>query len=250
MLKTVVCDDEPPALELMTGLLEATGMVSIEAASGSVRAVLDLINRGGIDLLVLDVEMPELSGVEAYGHITVDPKPLLVFATAHPDYAVDAFGIDAIDYILKPLEAGRVRKAVEKAARLHGLIRDATMEAPAAFVQTDPKPHDNTLRIRDAGRVYLIPFADMIWIEAAGDYSLLHTHERQTVIRRTMSSLEAELPGDAFVRVHRSAIVSKSRIREIRMLAKGEAEILLDGAGVVRSSRTYRDTVRALIASP
>jgi len=249
MLKTVVCDDEPPALELMAELLEATGMVSIETASGSVGEALDRINCGGIDLVVLDVEMPELSGVEAYGHIRVDPKPLLVFATAHPDYAVDAFGIDAIDYILKPLEAGRVRKAVEKATRLHGLIRDATMDAAAAFSDPDPRPHDDTLRIRDAGRVYLIPFADMIWIEAAGDYSLLHTRDRQTVIRRTMSSLEAELPGESFVRVHRSAIVAKAHIREIRMLAKGEAEIFLDGAGVVKSSRTYRDTVRALIAA-
>ena len=125
MLKTIVCDDEAPAVELMEGMLRDTGQVAIEGTYLSVREAIDRINQGGIDLAVLDIEMPELSGVEASTQITADPKPLIVFATAHPEYAVEAFGIDAIDYILKPFDQVRVEKAVEKAARMHRLIAES-----------------------------------------------------------------------------------------------------------------------------
>ena len=224
MLKTIVCDDEAPAVELMEGMLRDTGQVAIEGTYLSVREAIDRINQGGIDLAVLDIEMPELSGVEASTQITADPKPLIVFATAHPEYAVEAFGIDAIDYILKPFDQVRVEKAVEKAARMHRLIAESEEEvAEEADAQRADPPA--MLRIKDAGRYYFIPRADVIWIEAAGDYSLLHTADR----------------------VHRSAIVSVAHIREIRMRPKGEAQIFLTDDITVRTSRSYRDTIQKLI---
>ena len=103
------------------------------------------------------------------------------------------------------------------------------------------------LRIKDAGRYYFIPRADVIWIEAAGDYSLLHTADREAAIRRAIKSLESDLPADEFVRVHRSAIVSVAHIREIRMRPKGEAQIFLTDDITVRTSRSYRDTIQKLI---
>lgn len=246
MLKTIVCDDEAPAVELMEGMLRDTGQVAIEGTYLSVREAIDRINQGGIDLAVLDIEMPELSGVEASTQITADPKPLIVFATAHPEYAVEAFGIDAIDYILKPFDQVRVEKAVEKAARMHRLIAESEEEvAEEADAQRADPPA--MLRIKDAGRYYFIPRADVIWIEAAGDYSLLHTADREAAIRRAIKSLESDLPADEFVRVHRSAIVSVAHIREIRMRPKGEAQIFLTDDITVRTSRSYRDTIQKLI---
>ena len=246
MLKTIVCDDEAPAVELMEGMLRDTGQVAIEGTYLSVREAIDRINQGGIDLAVLDIEMPELSGVEASTQITADPKPLIVFATAHPEYAVEAFGIDAIDYILKPFDQVRVEKAVEKAARMHRLIAESEEEvAEEADAQRADPPA--MLRIKDAGRSYFIPRADVIWIEAAGDYSLLHTADREAAIRRAIKSLESDLPADEFVRVHRSAIVSVAHIREIRMRPKGEAQIFLTDDITVRTSRSYRDTIQKLI---
>jgi len=246
MLKTVLCDDELPALELMSSMLIETGDVDLVAACQSVREALDVINRGGIDLIVFDIEMPELSGVDAYSKITVEPRPLVIFATAHPEYAVEAFGIDAIDYILKPLDAERVKKSVEKAARLRRLVLERAGGAPLAASQSPPDDLAGVLKIKDAGKFYFMPHKDIIWVEAAGDYSILHMAGKDITIRVTIKMLETELPLALFARVHRSAIISKAHIQEIDFLPKGEAQIALSQGYSVRTSRSYRDVVQSL----
>ena len=249
MLNTVVCDDELPALELLTGLLTETGLVSIVGACRSTRDALKIINHGGVDLVVFDIEMPELSGVDAYNQITIAPRPLVIFATAHPEYAVEAFGVEAIDYILKPLTLERVTKAVEKAARLDSLIRARESGALVQAPSTAPEDGASVLKVKDAGKLYFVPHSDIIWIEAAGDYSLLHMKTREITIRAPIKSLEADLPEVSFVRVHRSAIVSTAYIREIVLLPKGEAQICLANGKKVRTSRSYRDVVHNLSVS-
>ena len=246
MLNTVVCDDELPALDLLTGLLTETGAVSIAGACHSIHDALEIINRGGVDLVVFDIEMPELSGVDAYSKITVAPRPLVIFATAHPEYAVEAFGVEAIDYILKPLTLERVEKAVEKAERLHGLIKAREDGGLVQVPSTAPEDGAGVLKIKDAGKFYFVPHSDILWIEAAGDYSLVHMEAREITIRAPIKSLEAELPAMNFARVHRSAIISTAHIREIIMLPKGEAQICLASGAKVRASRSYSDVVRNL----
>ena len=246
MLRTIVCDDEAPALELIEGMLRDTGEVAIEGAYLSVLDAIERINAGGIDLAVLDVEMPILTGVEASEQITVDPKPLIVFATAHPEYAVEAFGLDAIDYVLKPFDRHRIAKAVEKAIRFRQLIEQSEQEVQGEGDDNRADP-PAMLRIKDSGRYYFMPHHDVLWIEAAGDYSLLHTQDKEAAIRRTIKSLETDLPADRFVRIHRSSIVSIEHIREIQMLHKGEAQILLTDGTIVRTSRSYRDVIQKLI---
>ena len=249
MLKTVVCDDELPALELLSSLLMETGSVYIAASCQSTQGALDIINRGGVDLVVFDIEMADLSGVEAYNRITASPRPLVIFATAHPEYAVEAFGVEAIDYILKPLTSGRVASAVAKAARLHSLIVEREGGALVQASGTKPEDRGGVLRIRDAGKCYFVPHDDIVWVEAAGDYSLLHMKDRELTIRVPIKVLEADLPAIPFVRVHRSAIISTTYIREIKLLPKGEAEIELVGGGHVRSSRSYREVVKRLASA-
>lgn len=247
MLNTVICDDETPALELLTEMLEDTGEVRIAAACQSVSQALTRVAQGGIDLLVLDIEMPGLTGVEAARSISVEPKPLLVFATAHPEYAADAFGIDAIDYLLKPFDVARVRHAVDKARRLHSLIRQAGEHGDGAGEALSPVADANTLRLQDGARHHVVPLAEIIWIEAAGDYSLIHRTNADLAVRRKISSLENDLPTDRFRRIHRSAIIALDHIREVRRLAKGEAEFRLSSGGLVRSSRGYKDAVASLL---
>lgn len=247
MMRTLVCDDELPALELLTQILEDSGAVEIVAAHLSVTDAVARINEGGIDLAFFDIEMPDLTGVEAAQLIRVTPKPLLVFATAHPEYAVDAFGIDAIDYILKPFDPARVHRSVEKAARLNRIIIEGVPSALSATEDEDRSNDSDALKIRDAGRFYVIPHDDIVWIEAAGDYSLIHRNQGEVAIRRTISSLESELPEARFRRVHRSCIISVSHIEEIRRLSKGEANIILRGDIVVKASRSFRDVVDELI---
>ncbi|GGY37863.1 LytR/AlgR family response regulator transcription factor [Parvularcula lutaonensis] len=242
-LRTVVCDDEPPALELLCDLLRATGDVEIDEACQSVDAAIERINRGGIDLAVFDIEMPGSSGVEAWSQISVEPKPLLVFATAHPEYALEAFDIDAIDYLVKPLEQDRVNKAVEKAQRMHRLIASVQPEVPA---ESSALEQGETIKVRDGGRVHFIPYEEVTWIEAAGDYSLVHTADKEFAMRTTISALEKQLPDDRFVRIHRSTIIARGHVREARLLAKGEAMITLDTGIKVRASRSYRKVIREL----
>ncbi len=249
MLRAIVCDDERPALDLVVAMLEETGEVEIVAARQCVTEALEIINRGGIDLAVFDVDMPQLSGVDAARAISIDPKPLLVFATAHAEYAVDAFDIDAIDYILKPVEQARVNHAVEKAVRLHRTIGHASdggaISAPASGAGSLP---NDLLQLRDGNRFYVVPLDDIIWIEAGGDYSLIHTGEGEIVVRRTLSSLEGSLPDERFLRVHRSYIIGRAHVREVRRMAKGEAEIHLSADIVVRSGRSYREAVSSLVS--
>ncbi|WOI52662.1 LytTR family DNA-binding domain-containing protein [Parvularcula sp. LCG005] len=247
MLKTVICDDELPALKLLASLLEDTGMVEIVAACQSVEEALSVVNGSGIDLLIMDIEMPELSGVAATRQITVTPKPLLIFATAHAEYALDAFSVDAIDYLLKPINQTMVTRAVQKAARLCSVIAVAeTSASDEKLAEPAPADTSRTLKIRDGGFVYFISYDDIYWIEAAGDYSLVHTTDREYAIRKTLREFEEELPLDRFVRVHRSAIISSSQVREVKLLTKGEATIVLASGHSVKSSRSYRDAVKAL----
>ncbi len=246
-LRTVVCDDELPALEFMTDMLQDMPEVEVVSACRSSSAALDIINRGGIDLAFFDIEMPELSGVTAASEISIDPKPLLVFATAHPEYAVDAFGIDAIDYILKPFDYERVEKSVEKASRMLRLIRKRDDTASNVEQSEMSRNETEVLKIKDAGSYHFIPIQDIIWVEAAGDYSLLHKSNGEIAVRRTITSLEDDLPANKFARVHRSSIIAIDRIAEVRRLAKGEAEIRLVDNITVRSSRSYRETTDRLI---
>ncbi len=248
MLKTVICDDEAPALELMAALLTETGEVAVVAACQSVREAIGVINNGGIDLVVFDIEMPEISGVNAYAEISVTPRPLVVFATAHPEYAVEAFGVDAIDYVLKPLEIGRVRKAVEKASRLKRLIDEREKSGAVDAPDAEPAELAGVLKVKDAGKLYFIAHQDIVWIEAAGDYSLVHMTNREATIRVAIKALEADLPSSLFVRVHRSAIVAIPQIRQVNLLPKGEAQIVMNNSVSVRASRSYRETVRGLMA--
>ncbi|MCQ8184727.1 LytR/AlgR family response regulator transcription factor [Parvularcula maris] len=247
MLKTVICDDEPPALELMRDLLIATGEIEVVAAVQSIDEAAAVIDRGGVDLTVFDVEMPGRSGVEAYRRLTAEPKPLLIFATAHPEYALEAFDVDAIDFLLKPLDQERVGRAVEKALRLHRVIGGPSK----ALAVYPPESQDRaanvpTISVRDGGRTYVLRFEEIGWIEAAGDYCLLHTKDREYAVRRPMNRLQNELPADLFIRVHRSAIVSAAWVREIHPMTKGEARIVLESGAEVKSSRTYRDGVKTL----
>jgi len=170
MMKTVICDDEVPALDLICSMVKETGKVEVVAACQSALEALDIINQGGIDLAFFDIEMPELSGVMAASKISVEPKPLLVFATAHSEYAVDAFGIDAIDYVLKPLDQDRISKSVVKAERLMRMIKERSVSSLDRSPAIERPSNEEVLKIKDGGSIHFIPLRDITWIEAAGDY--------------------------------------------------------------------------------
>lgn len=247
MLRTVICDDEVPALELLEAMLTRTGGVEILAAFQSAQEAVERINEGDVDLVVFDVEMPQIGGVDAFQKVITDPRPLLIFATAHPEYAADAFEVDAIDYLLKPLSQDRVLKAIEKAQRLYSLIRSTEAAVSESEQAALADMGGGVLRVKDSGHVSFVPYEKVIWIEAAGDYCLIHTAEREYAVRRAIKSIAEELPDTLFVRVHRSTIIAIQHVQEVELLSKGEAQIKLTSGNSLRSSRTYREAVRRLI---
>lgn len=241
MLHCVVCDDELPALELMRSMLEEIGEVTIGGAFQAVGDAMAYVERGSVDLLVMDVEMPGMTGIEAFKSLSLDPKPLLILATAHPEYALDAFDVDAIDFLVKPFDADRVAKAVEKASRLHRLISASKPERVAPS-----EGEGGSLAIKNGSSVFLIPHGEIQWIEAAGDYSLVHTADREHAMRSTVTALESQLPPEQFVRVHRSSIVNVAAVDAVRTLPKGDAVLHLKSGREVKASRSYRDAVRTI----
>lgn len=248
MLKTIICDDEVPALELLGDMLRITNEVDLLGSYQSASEAITAINHGGVDLAFFDIEMPELAGVEAVAAIKVDPKPLVIFATAHPEYAVDAFGIDAIDFVLKPFDEDRIAKAVGKATRMVSLIRASGEVSDQMISEATHSDVEDVLKVQDGPSVYFVPFKDIIWIEAAGDYSVIHRLDRELAVRKTISSLESDLSGAGFCRIHRSHIVSIEHVSSVKRMAKGEAEIKMTNGVVVRSSRSYSHIVEALTA--
>lgn len=218
--------------------------MEIFKATQSASEAVDAIEQGGIDLAVFDIEMPGENGVDAFARIQLETKPLLVFATAHPEYALEAFAVDAIDYLLKPIDSERVRRAVAKATRMQSAIAGAT-SADAPELPSQP----GTLAVRDVGHTYLVPYDQVVWVEAAGDYSLVHAAGRQYAMRTTLRALEKELPQDRFMRVHRSAIVGLQHVKEVQPLPKGEALIVLTNGSETKVSRSYRDAVRQRIGA-
>lgn len=245
MLRALLCDDENPARGLLERILREFSDVEIIASLSSSEQALNIINRGEIDVAFLDVEMPVLTGVEAVNGITCEPRPLVVFVSAHPEYAVDAFGIDAIDYVLKPLTSERVRKAVDKAAHMRQLIGESQSSSDQSLSATSSNTSstDQSLRVFDAGRLFVVPYTDIVWVEAAGDYSLIHRTSGEIALRRTLTALTRELPASHFKRIHRSSIVALDHISKVRKLSKGEAELTVTGDHVLRVSRSYREVV-------
>ena len=239
-LRTLIADDEPLALDLLEKLLADHPLIELAGRCGSGEAVVRALEGTRIDLLFLDVEMPGLSGIEVAR--ALDPAPMIVFATAHAEFAVDAFEADAVDYVLKPLEPERVLAAVEKASvqrpfRLRGAGR--------ALVPSAPR---ETLPVKDGGRTNLLRTQDILWAEGAGDYALLHAGGETYTARVTLRDLEAELERAGFLRVHRSAIVRAASVRAVTPLPKGEAMLTLEDGTEVKASRTYRTQIERLRA--
>ncbi len=255
-LRTVVADDEPLALGLLCAALDACGGVNVVRRCENGREVLAAVHELEPDLLVLDVEMPGMNGFDAVRAMQSDTLPLVVFVTAYSEYAVDAFAVNAVDYVLKPIDDQRLAQALQRVrARLGDRARRHRAEGKGrvmkAIVGMDNGEsvagwHSNhRIALRDGAHVELLDQGDIVWVDAAGDYMCLHDlQERTHVIRSTMNDLLKRLDDPRFVRVHRSTAVNLERIESVDSLAKGEYLLGLQGGSLVKVSRNYSSTVR------
>jgi two-component system LytT family response regulator len=216
-IRTVIADDEPLARERLDALLRADPDFQIVQHCRNGREVVQVLADQPVDLLLLDIRMPGLDGFDAIRESRMRKLPMIVFVTAYDRFAVDAFGVHAVDYLLKPIELARFREAmaaVKKRARM-----EKALESRARYPER--------LMVRSGSKELFLTVKEIAWIEAADYYACLHVAEKQYLLRETIKSLETKLDPKQFVRIHRSAIVNVGFVREIHRQGRTDGWVLL-----------------------
>lgn len=268
-ISTVIVDDEPLARKgLSLRLAEFDNVDIVGECKNGIEAVA-LIPQVRPDLVFLDIQMPGLNGFQVINKLQElkQPIPLIVFVTAFDSYAIKAFDVHALDYVLKPVDKGRLKDAVDKVLltlerkqqdgnnqKLAKLVADFTGDdcedilrklASGESITTNPYP--DILAIKDGSEVTRVAVNDIQWIDAAGDYMCVHATDQTHIMRRTMKELEQDLDPRKFVRAHRSAMVNIKFVQKMVSHISGEYHLILNNGTELKVSRSHRDRVKEMI---
>ena len=260
-LRTIIVDDEPLALKLLRTVLSEIADIEIVAECSNGRQAVEAATELEPELIFLDIQMPGMNGFDVIKSLQTDIMPMVVFVTAYDQYAVDAFDLHAVDYVLKPLDSERIARSVDRAidrlkndvdrsfkSPLIGAIEEiserASKEKTDESVNNLPDGMKRKLLVRDSGVVKVIPFDDIDWVDAAGDYMCVHAVGETHVIRSTLRDLMTKLDDNLFVRIHRSTIVNVERVVSVTPLQKGGSLLHLTQGESLKVSRNYRDSIR------
>jgi two-component system LytT family response regulator len=249
-LKILIVDDEPLARRHLRSILDADADVSVVGEATNGREAVQMIAKLAPDMVLLDVQMPEVDGFSVVAQLDPERIPMIVFVTAFDSYALKAFDVHAMDYVLKPVARDRLLQSVARAkTRLASPRSIPEMEQLREFVNEMKAARGiDRLAIRVDGKHLLLPTDSIDWIEAVDDYVRIHTGKTSHLVRGTLSSFHTRLP-PLFMRIHRSAIVNTSRIKEVFPNAQGDYRItLLDGTRLP-SGRSYRSAVGEFLRS-
>jgi two-component system LytT family response regulator len=271
-LSAILVDDEPLALRFLQSTINDFDSVDVICACNSGRDALSAIKDFTPDLLFLDIQMPGMNGFELVKNIQADIMPMIIFVTAYDQFAIAAFDLHAVDYLLKPLDASRVAVAIERAverannpARLSlteegkgGLISaiasmsdkvDALSQARKGLDgRIDAtEPAVRKISIKDGDTITVVDEANIDWIDAAGDYMCIHVDGATHIMRSTLSDLLGRLDQNTFKRIHRSTVVNVDRIRQVQRHTKGEYFLHLDCDQTLKASRHYREVVKEIL---
>ena len=243
-MRVLIVDDEPLARRGVRARLIAMPDVEIagEADSG-VKAVSE-IERLRPDVVLLDVQMPELDGFGVIDAIGVDQMPLTIFLTAHDAHAVRAFDANALDYLLKPIDDERFRLAITRARTR--LAEHTTPPHSRQLAAVLAGAAERRIVLRDGSRVLLFDQRDIDWLGADGDYVRVHVKGRSYLVRHTMAAMEARLDQKQFARVHRSAIVNISRVSEVRRRGDRDHVVVLRDGTTLKIGRAFRESIAGL----
>ena len=252
-LTTLIVDDEPLAREGLRLLLSQDPEVSAIHEAKDGRAAVAAILDTRPDLVFLDVQMPEMDGFSVVKEVGAERMPAIVFVTAHDRYAIQAFEINAIDYLLKPVTEQRFLQALDRAkARLNARPADEASRQILSLLETiaTPRRYLKRLAVRSAGKTVFLDVDDVDWIEAAENYVQLHAGRAGHLLHVALSAIERSLDPDVFLRIHRSVIVNVRRIRELQPALHGEYVVTLQNGVRLQSGRTYSEKLKALAANP
>jgi len=243
-VQTLIIDDEALARDRLRQLLQARPEIQIAGECADGGAAVEAIERLAPDLVFLDVQMPELDGFGVLAAIGDKPMPVIVFVTAHDKFALRAFEVHAVDYLLKPFDPERFEAALRHALEQVKSRADRAHEQRQAALLADLKSNSQAparLAIKCGGHVVWIGLDEIDWIESADNYVELHAGSKSHLLRETLNALEARLPGDKFVRISRSAMVNPQRIKELHRMVYGGYEVILQNGTRLTLSRRYRD---------
>jgi two-component system LytT family response regulator len=232
-IRTLIVDDEPLGRQRLRGLLEADPDVTVVGECADGDEALAALRDRPCDLVFLDIELPGLSGLDVARRLGPKRLPAIVFVTAHRDYALPAFEVRAVDFLLKPFDRARFQKTMEWAK--DQLARESEGK-PAA------KPLER-VTIKSGGRIYFVKVEEIDWIEAAGNYLRLHSGAETHLLRETLGNLEARLDPERFWRIHRSTIVNVDQVQELQPLFHGDYAVILKDGTQLTLSRSYRATL-------
>ena len=251
-LRLLVADDEELARDLVRGYSRAQEGLDVVSECATGDELADALARHrppavtSIDVALLDIRMPgaDVFDVLAREAAARSPLPSVIFATAYDTYAVRAFELNAVDYLLKPFTEERFAEAIRRArSRLH----NARPQAALAAVIRDLGPRPDRLLVPDGQRIVPVAVADICWIKAEGDYARLYSGGRNFLVSRTLKDIEARLDATQFIRIHRSAVVHSAHIREVRVAESGRYRVLLSDGTTLLVSRTRAPDLRRWI---
>lgn len=248
-IRTLIVDDEPLARERLRTLLADEPGVEVVGECGDGCQAVVAIEELKPDLVFLDVEVPNLDGFRILESVGAERVPAIVFVTAYDHYALRAFDVRAVDYILKPFGRERLQKAIaharEKIAR--GKTQDLPGQIAALLEEMRPqKSYLKRIMVKSGGRLYFLRTADVDWVEAAGNYVRLHVGGESHLLRETMNGLEAKLDPERFLRIHRSTIVNIEKIKELQPWFHGDYVVILKDERQLTMSASYREKLDEL----
>ena len=231
MIRAAIVDDEPLARQGIRLRLASEHDIEIAGEAGDGPAAVRLIASTHPDLLFLDVQMPGMSGLDVLSEVAGEHLPVVVFVTAHDQYAIQAFEVNAVDYLLKPFTKERFEEALRRARR-------------ELSARSEPSQLAGLLKriaVRTQDRYVLLKVTDIDWIEAAANYVEIHARGKSFLVRSTIANLEKKLDPERFTRIHRSIIVNAERVAEIRSDAHGDYDVTLTTGKVLRMTRSFSE---------
>jgi two-component system LytT family response regulator len=258
MVRVLIADDEELARRGIKARLLRAGDAQVVAECSRGAQAIEAIRRTTPELVFLDVQMPGKTGFEVIEAIGVEQFPHVIFVTAHDCYALRAFDVHALDYVLKPIDDDRFDLALERARQCLSLSRDGDLgrrlasalgdlraSAPSEVFQNQAK----RLVVKSGSKITLLRISEIDWIEAAGDYLTIHVAQKSWLMRGTMSAMEGQLANRGFARIHRSALVNLDRVREMKAVDNSDYMVLLSDGTVLKLSRKYRSFLNRWLPS-
>ncbi len=246
-IRVCVIDDEPIACRKVQRLLKEDQDIEVVAVCNNGEAAREAIQKLLPDLIFLDIQMPEMDGFEVLKSLELEKNPHVIFVTAFDHYAIRAFEVHALDYLLKPFDKKRFLEALKHGkSQISGKSKDSDLKALLKEIQTGPR-YLERLVLKTRGKVFFLKTDDIDWIEAQGKYEVVHAGRESHLIREGMTKLETELDPNKFVRIHKSTIVNIDRIEHLQPLFHADFRVFLRNGTTLTISRRYREKLEQLL---